>query len=51
MFDEKGTIWSRLHKMKGNTLSHIGPWIIDENGGEKKREIKYIMPLSNPMGE
>jgi hypothetical protein len=52
IFDEKSTIWSRLHKMKGNTLLHSGSWITDKDGdGEKKREIKYIMPLNNPMGE
>lgn len=47
MFDEKSTIWSRLHKKKGNTLLHSGPWVMDN--GERKREFKFIIPVNNPM--
>ncbi|CAG8520665.1 15641_t:CDS:10 [Funneliformis caledonium] len=50
IFDEKSTIWSRLHKKKGNRLLHSGPWVIDNSGnGERKREFKFIMPVNNSM--
>ncbi|CAB4377245.1 unnamed protein product [Rhizophagus irregularis] len=49
MFDEKSTIWSRLHKKKGNTLLHSGPWVMDN--GERKREFKFIIPVNNPMAK
>ncbi|GES81932.1 transcription factor SipA3, putative [Rhizophagus clarus] len=48
-FDEKSTIWTRLHKKKGNTLLHSGPWVMDN--GERKREFKFIMPVNNPMAK
>ncbi|CAG8489192.1 1071_t:CDS:2 [Racocetra fulgida] len=50
LFDEKSTIWDRLHQKKGNTLLHSGPWVIDNSeDGERKRELKFIMPISNPL--
>ncbi len=50
IFDEKSTIWPRLHKKKGNTLLHSGPWVIDNSvDGERRREFKFIMPVNNPM--
>ncbi|CAI2169039.1 10254_t:CDS:10 [Funneliformis geosporum] len=50
IFDEKSTIWSRLHKKKVNKLLHSGPWVIDNSGnGERKREFKFIMPVNNSM--
>ncbi|CAG8453298.1 10152_t:CDS:10, partial [Cetraspora pellucida] len=50
LFDEKSAIWERLHQKKGNTLLHSGPWVIDNSeGGERKRELKFIMPVNNPL--
>ncbi|CAG8575929.1 19762_t:CDS:10, partial [Racocetra persica] len=50
LFDEKSTIWERLHQKKGNTLLHSGPWVIDNSeDGERKRELKFIMPITNPL--
>ncbi|CAJ0631785.1 14376_t:CDS:10 [Entrophospora sp. SA101] len=52
IFDEKSTLWSRLHHKKGNILQHSGPWVIDNSGeGERKREFRYIIPINNPAAK
>ncbi|KAG9285079.1 hypothetical protein G9A89_009890 [Geosiphon pyriformis] len=53
LFDEKSTFWERLHKKKGNRLQHLGSWVTDNSNaeGERKREIKFVMTVNNPMAK
>ncbi|CAG8435022.1 7259_t:CDS:10 [Diversispora eburnea] len=49
LFDTKSTLWERMHQKQGNTLTNCGPWLM--NGSERKRELKFIMPINNPMSK